>query len=78
MLKEDEFERTKRKLPLPSITLKSNEVFPPANETWLWAHVHSDANIPNEETNTLEEFLIALNRNITTDPDQLYCRLYES
>jgi len=75
VLKEDEFERTKRKIPLPSITFKSTDVFPPANETWLWAHVHSDTNIPDEETNTLEEFLIALNKNITTDPDQLYCRL---
>jgi hypothetical protein len=75
VVKEDEFERTKKKVPLPSITLKSANVFPPANETWLWAHVHSDANIPDEETNTLEEFLISLNRNVTTDPDQLYCRL---
>lgn len=75
VLKEDEFERTKRKVPLPSITFKSNDVFPPVNETWLWAHVHSDTNIPDEETNTLEEFLIALNKNVTTDPDQLYCRL---
>jgi len=75
VLKEDEFERTKRKVPLPSITFKSNDVFPPANETWLWAHVHSNTNIPDEETNTLEEFLIALNKNVATDPDQLYCRL---
>lgn len=75
VLKEDEFERTKRKVPVPSITFKSNDVFPPANETWLWAHVHSDSNIPDDETNTLEEFLIALNKNVTTDPDQLYCRL---
>lgn len=75
VLKEDEFERTKRKVPVPSIIFKSNDVLPPANETWLWAHVHSDTNIPDEETNTLEEFLIALNKNFATDPDQLYCRL---
>lgn len=75
VLKEDEFDRTKKKVPLPSIILKTANVFPPANETWLWAHVHSDANIPDEETNTLEEFLISLNKNVTTDPDQLYCRL---
>lgn len=75
VLKENEFERTKRRVPVPSITFRSTDVFPPANETWLWAHVHSDSNIPDDETNTLEEFLIALNKNITTDPDQLYCRL---
>jgi hypothetical protein len=75
VLTEDEFDRTKRKVPLPSITFKSSDVLPPASETWLWAHVHSDTNIPDEETNSLEEFLIALNRNVATDPDQLYCRL---
>lgn len=75
VVKEDEFERTKRKVPVPSIKIKSDNVFPPANETWLWAHVHNDANIPDAETNTLEEFLISLNKNVTTDPDQLYCRL---
>jgi hypothetical protein len=75
VVKEDEFERTKRKMPLPSILVKTAGVFPPANEAWLWAHVHSDANIPDNETSTLEDFLISLNRNITTDPDQLYCRL---
>ncbi len=75
VLKEDEFERTKKKVPLSSITLKTTSVFPPVAETWLWAHVHSDANIPDDETGTLEDFLISLNKNITTDPDQLYCRL---
>jgi hypothetical protein len=75
LVKEGEFERTKRKMPLSSITVKATDVFPPAGETWLWAHVHNDANIPDEETDTLEEFLISLNRNVTTDPDQLYCRL---
>ncbi len=75
VLKEDEFERTKKQVPLPSISLKTGNVFPPADETWLWAHVHSDANIPDDETDTLEEFLISLNKNVSTDPDQLYCRL---
>jgi hypothetical protein len=75
VMKEDEFERTKRNVPLPSITIKSTDVFPPANETWLWAHVHSDINIPDADTNTFEEFLVSLNKNAATDPDQLYCRL---
>jgi hypothetical protein len=75
VVKEDEFERTKRKIPLPSIIIKSNDVFPAADETWLWAHVHNDANLSEAETNTFEEFLISLNKNVSTDPDQLYCRL---
>ena len=75
ILKDDEFKPTKRKSPLPSIVVSGSNVFPPATETWLWAHVHSDANLPDNETNTLEDFLISLNNNATLDPDQLYCRL---
>ena len=31
--------------------------------------------IPDADTNTFEEFLVSLNKNAATDPDQLYCRL---
>ncbi|MEP6734978.1 MAG: hypothetical protein ABJA70_05635 [Chryseolinea sp.] len=75
VVKEDEFERTKRRTPLPSIVLKSKDVFPPAKETWLWAHVHNDSNIPDSDLNTLEQWLETLNKNVATDPDQLYGRL---
>ena len=75
ILKEIEFERTGRRLPLPSINVRSASVFPPAEETWLWAHVHSNANIPNDELSTYERFLQSLNNTLNDDPDQLYCRL---
>lgn len=75
VVKEEEFERTKRRTPVPSIMLKSADVFPPAEETWLWAHVHNDSNIPNGALSDFETWLKKLNKNITTDPDQLYCRL---
>ena len=74
VLKEDEFERTKRSAPLPSITIKTNE-FPPADETWLWAHAHSNADIPDSDLSEYEEFLRSLNTILNKDPDQLYCRL---
>ena len=74
VLKEDEFERTKRSNPLPSITIKTND-FPPADETWLWAHAHSNADIPNSDLSEYEKFLRSLNTILNKDPDQLYSRL---
>jgi len=74
-LKEDEFERSRRKVPLPSINIKNKDAFPPATETWLWAHVHSNADIPESELSNYEKFLQLLNTTMNSDPDQLYCRL---
>lgn len=75
IVKEEEFERTKRVTPLPSITLKSADVFPPVNEIWLWAHVHNDMNISADQQSNFADFVNKLNDNVNTDPDQLYCRL---
>ncbi|HMG93705.1 MAG TPA: hypothetical protein VK589_26790 [Chryseolinea sp.] len=75
ILKEEEFERTKRTVPLPTIIVKSTDAFPPANETSLWAHMHSNADIPNSELSDYEKFLLSLNKTLEEDPDQVYCRL---
>jgi hypothetical protein len=75
VVKEDEFERTSRRVPLPTIKLTSPDVFPPFNETWMWAHVHSNADIPDSELSDYERFLLSLGRTMNDDPDQLYCRL---
>lgn len=75
VLKETEFERTKRKLPLPSINIINKDAFPPYKETWMWAHVHSNANIPDSELSDYEKFLLSLNKTMNDDPDQLFCRL---
>jgi len=75
VLKEDEFDRSKQQIPLPGITVKNKEALPPVNETWLWAHVHSNADIPDSELSTLEKFLLSLNKTRNDDPDQLFCRL---
>src|SRR6185503_13697294 len=61
ILEETEFKRTKRKTPLPSIELIAGDVFPPADETWLWAHVHSNADIPEDDLTDEQRFLISLN-----------------
>ncbi len=75
VLKEDEFERTRRRVPLPTITVKAKDAFPPASETWMWAHVHSNADIPDGELSDYEKFLQSLNKTLNDDPDQFYCRL---
>lgn len=75
VLEEDEFERTARRIPLPTIKVKSPDVFPPAGESWLWGHVHSNADIPDSELSDFERFLQSLNKTVNDDPDQLYCRL---
>ena len=75
VLKETEFERTKRVVPLPTINVTSPDAFPPAKETWLWAHVHSNADIPDAELSDYEKFLRSINKTVNDDPDQLYSRL---
>lgn len=75
ILKEDEFERSKRRVPLPAITIKKNDALPPHDETWLWAHVHSHADIPDSELSDYERFLLSLNQTVNNDPDQIFSRL---
>jgi len=75
VLKEDEFERSARRSPLSTIKLLSQDVFPPANEIWMWAHVHSNADIPDSALSDYERFLLSLGQTMNDDPDQLYCRL---
>jgi hypothetical protein len=75
VLEEDEFTRSQRKVPLPGITVTNKAALPPHDETWLWAHVHSNADIPDGELSNFEKFLLSLNRTRNDDPDQFYCRL---
>jgi hypothetical protein len=75
VLEEAEFDRTARRVPLPSIKIKNKAAMPAANEIWLWAHVHSNADIPQDDLSVYERFLNSLNRSIATDPDGLFCRL---
>ena len=46
VLEEGEFERDDRRLPLPVVTVKRHEsALPPSDETWLFAHVHTEQDI---------------------------------
>ncbi len=75
VLKESEFDRDDRRLPLPVIKVKAKEALPPSDETWLFAHVHTEQDIAPGELSDLEKYLISLREAITTDPDKIYSRL---
>lgn len=75
VLKEDEFERDDRRLPLPVINVKSQSALPPSDETWLFAHVHTEQDIAPGELSDLEKYLKSLQAAVTTDPDKIYSRL---
>ena len=70
VLKEDEFERADQPVPLPVITIKNKDALPPVNETWLWAHVHSDADIPESDLSSLEKIPAYAQQTRNDDPDQ--------
>jgi len=75
VLKEGEFTPGKRKKPLPTINISNKDVFPPEDESWLWLHVHSNSDIPDDELNDYEVFLQSLGTTMNADPDQYYSRL---
>lgn len=75
VLKEDEFERDDRRLPLPVVKIKKSGALPPPDETWLFAHVHTEQNISSEDLSDLAKYLKSLQAAVTTDPDKIYSRL---
>lgn len=75
VLKESEFQRDDRRLPLPVIMVKTKEALPPSDETWLFAHVHTELDIGSGDISNLEKYLKDLQKEVTTDPDKIYCRL---
>ena len=75
VLKEGEFERDDRRLPLPVVMVKAKDALPPSDETWLFAHVHTEQDIAPGDLSDLEKYLRSLREAITTDPDKIYSRL---
>src|SRR4030095_6274632 len=49
VLKEGEFDRNDKRLPLPVISVRNNNAWPPSDETWLFPHVHTEQEIPASE-----------------------------
>src|SRR5688572_2133695 len=75
VLKEGEYARDDRRLPLPVINVKTRDAFPPSDETWLFAHVHTEQDIPRGDLSDLEQYLKSLQEAVSTDPDKIYSRL---
>jgi hypothetical protein len=75
VLKDGEFARDDRRVPLPVVTVKRKEALPRADETWLFAHAHLEQAIPESELSDLERYLKSLQATLTADPDKLYSRL---
>jgi hypothetical protein len=72
VLKEGEFEDTKRREPLTSIKVLNPNHLPPHDQLHLWAHMHS--NLPHTETG-FETFIDNLEEDAKRDPDGVYSRL---
>jgi len=75
VLKEGEFDRDDRRLPLPVVSVKTQNAWPPSDESWLFAHVHTEQDIAPDQLSDLEEYLRSLRDAVTTDPDKIYSRL---
>lgn len=75
VLKENEFERDDRRLPLPVVKVTSPGALPPSDEAWLFAHVHTEQDIAPGELSDLEKYLKSLQAAVTSDPDKIYSRL---
>ena len=75
VLKEGEFDRDDKRLPLPVVNVKTKDALPPSDETWLFAHVHTEQDIAPGELSNLEKYLRSLQQAVTTDPDKIYSRL---
>ena len=75
VLKEGEFDRDDRRIPLPVVSVKTKNAWPPSDETWLFGHVHTEQDIAPNELSDLEKYLNSLRAAVTTDPDKIYSRL---
>ena len=73
VLREDEFSDTRRRQPLPSISVLNANALPPHDELHLWAHSH--LNLARDKQTSFEDFLDSLKEDAKTDPDGLFSRL---
>lgn len=70
---ESEFTKDEKRLPLPTVTVKSANTLPPHEQTWAWAHVHINQGYatPTE----FEEFLLSLHDLNHPNADNVISRL---
>jgi hypothetical protein len=70
---ESEFTVSEKKLPLPTVTIKSADSLPLNSQTWAWSHVH--INDGYNSTNEFEQFLQSLHNLNNPNSDKIISRL---
>jgi hypothetical protein len=70
---EQEFIFNEKRLPLPTVTVKSAINLPDSSQFWSWSHVH--VNDGYNSTNEFEEFLKSLYDLNNPNADKIICRL---
>ena len=70
---EGEFTRDDRRMPLPTITVRSTASLPPHTQLWAWAHVHTNESFAG--ASDFERFLESLRTPDHPNNDRIICRL---
>jgi hypothetical protein len=70
---DSEFTKNEKRLPLPSVTVKSADTFPPHDQAWAWGHVHTNQGYNN--ATEFEQFLLSLHDLNNPNADKIISRL---
>jgi hypothetical protein len=70
---EAEFTKNVNRLPVATVTVKSGDNLPLHDQTWAWAHVHTNEGYNN--ANEFEQFLLSLHDLNNPNADKIICRL---
>lgn len=70
---DSEFTRDEKRLPLPTVTVKSAASLAPHDQCWAWGHVHTNEGYENPTE--FEEFLLSLHDLNNPNADKIISRL---
>lgn len=70
---DSEFTKNEKRLPLPTVTVKSADTLPPPDQCWAWGHVHTNEGYNN--ATEFEQFLLSLHDLNNPNADKIISRL---
>jgi hypothetical protein len=70
---DSEFTKNEKRLPLPTVTVKSADSLPPHDQAWAWGHVHTNQGYNN--ATEFEQFLLSLHDLNNPNADKIISRL---
>lgn len=70
---DSEFTKNEKRLPLPTVTVKSADSLPPPDQCWAWGHVHTNEGYNN--ATEFEQFLLSLHDLNNPNADKIVSRL---